>query len=206
MPPSPPPLSPPPAPPRAALLPFLVAQDRFVLFQALSNVMARHHFHVFFAMDPGPLAPYYDLFERLLAEARPAMAAHLAACGIQCEMFLFGWLQTVFLKCLPLRSAAWVWDLFLLEGVPALFRVALALMGLLEAHTAGAAGGSFEVTVQVLTQARGSGRDATARVWDEVGQLEELKREVEEVQLSHAALAMLEDIAGDPCFYRHVTL
>jgi alpha-tubulin suppressor-like RCC1 family protein len=206
MPPSPPPLSPPPAPPRAALLPFLVAQDRFVLFQALSNVMARHHFHVFFAMDPGPLAPYYDLFERLLAEARPAMAAHLAACGIQCEMFLFGWLQTVFLKCLPLRSAAWVWDLFLLEGVPALFRVALALMGLLEAHTAGAAGGSFEVTVQVLTQARGSGRDATARVWEEVGQLEELKREVEEVQLSHAALAMLEDIAGDPCFYRHVTL
>jgi hypothetical protein len=98
-----------------------------------------------------------------------------------------------------------VWDLFLLEGVPALFRVALALMGLLETHTA-AGGGSFEATVQLLTQARGSGRDAAARVWDEVGNLEALKRAVEDVQLTHAALALLEDIAGDSFFYRHVSL
>ena len=168
--------------------------------------MSRHHFHVFFAMDPGPLVPYYDLFERLLAEANPSMAAHLSACGIQCEMYLFGWLQTVFLKCLPLQSAAWVWDLFLLEGVPALFRVALAIMGRLEAHTAGVGGGSFEATIQVLTQARGNGRVAVGRVWEEVGRLEGLKKAVEEVQLSHAALALLEDIAHDPCFYRHVSL
>ena len=192
---------PPPLHPQAAI-PLLVADDRFLTFQVLANLLSRHHFHVFLAMDPGPLAPYYDLFDRCLGEHCPAMARHLANCAVPCEMYLFGWMQTVFLKCLPLEAAAWVWDCFLLDGVPALFRTALAIVALLEGPTAR----DMDRTMAVFSHSSGSGRPEPTRVWREVGKLPVLKKAVESVQLSHATLAQLEDIAQDPCFYRHVQL
>jgi hypothetical protein len=137
------------------------------------------------------------------------MAAHLAGMGVQCEMYLFGWLQTVFLKCLPLASAAWVWDCFLLDGVPALYRTALGILSLLEPFAlerADKPGGGMDFTIACLTYASGSGRREEARVWGTLGRLETLKRAVESVNLSHSTLALLEDIANDPCFYKHVQL
>jgi len=167
-------------------------------------------------MDSGPLAPYYDLFDSLLLSHCPNMASHLVRCGIQCEMYLVGWLQTVFLKCLPLETAAWVWDCFLLEGVPALYRTAIAIVTLLEGEilkvvqSSGPNGlgscDAMEITMQVMTQARGSGRVEVTAVWDKVGRLDVLKRAVESCTLSDDAVALLEYISSDPIFYRHVVL
>jgi hypothetical protein len=119
-------------------------------------------------------------------------------------MYLFGWMQTVFTKALPLDAAACVWDLFLLEGVPLLFRAALALLDLLGPHLLR---GAFEDTVQILTQARGSGRESVARVWaGAVGDPAVLARAIDAVELAPEALLDLEDMASDPFFYRRCCL
>jgi hypothetical protein len=189
-----------------------VADDRFLTFQVLANLLSRHHFHVFLAMDPGPLAPYYDLFDRCLGEHCPAMARHLASCNVPCEMYLFGWLQTVFLKALPLSVAARVWDAFLLDGVPRLFRTALAILDLLAPvllDSAGGGGGaSFEVVVNVLTRAR-SALPAWERLVTGAGAAPDgaaLFRAVDAVQLPAEALLELEDLSSDAFFYRHVSM
>ena len=46
-------------------------------------------------------------------------------------MYLFPWIQTVFLKYLDLSVASRVWDNFLIEGVSFLFRTGLAILTLL---------------------------------------------------------------------------
>lgn len=182
--------------------PLLVSDARFVTFQLLANVFSRHHFVVFFAMDPGPLAPYYDLFDHLLEARLPALSSHLASAGIQCEMYVFGWFQTVFLKALPLSTAVRVWDAFLLEGTPALFRAALALMGLFEPLILRADFSSFENTVQLLTAGTGA-RGPAGRVWDSI-EAAAFARAMDAVQIPADALIDIEDVAADCYFYRRV--
>jgi hypothetical protein len=189
-----------------------VGDATFLTFQLFANLVCRHHLYVFFAMDGGALAPYYALFEGLLRRRQPQLARLLAALGIQPEMYLFGWLQTVFLKALPLSVAARVWDAFLLDGVPRLFRTALAILDLLAPvllDSAGGGGGaSFEVVVNVLTRAR-SALPAWERLVTGAGAAPDgaaLFRAVDAVQLPAEALLELEDLSSDAFFYRHVSM
>jgi len=188
-----------------AAAPLVVAGDRFLTFQALANLLggaAPNHLHAFYAMDPAALAPYYDLFDRLLRVRSPALAAHLADCGIVVEMFLFGWLQTVFLKCLPLAAAARVWDGFLLEGVPHLYRTAAGLLDALTPHMLGGDvdGGpcSFEDTIQILTQSH-----AKADAWAAAAHPDVLLPAIDAVVLPVDIALELQDLVHDPFFYRH---
>jgi hypothetical protein len=193
------PRSAPQEPPSPHGLPLTVADDRFVTFQSLANLMARHHLYVFFTMDPGPLMPYYDLFERLLAHRHYELAVHIVEeCRVPPDMYLFGWFQTVFLKALPLATASRVWDVFLLDGVPHLYRTALALLDLLAPHLLGASR-SFENTVSILTQSRMS-----AAVWEAISAPDVVARALDNVALPLDALLELEDLVGDPFFYRRV--
>ena len=184
-----------------------VAESRFLTFQVVANLFSRHHFMVFFACDPGPLAPYYDLFDRALSILQPRLAAYLSSVGIQCEMYLFGWLQTVFLKCLPLSSAARAWDAFLLDGTPALFRAALALMRAFEPHILRGDFNSFEEAIQLLTHTVGSNSShfSGTRVWNSIGRDATIfARAIDAIILPPDVLIDLEDVAGDPFFYRRV--
>ena len=117
-------------------------------------------------MDQGAVAPYYDWFDRALASRQPILALALVRAGLQVHDKLIVWLQvrplatglrpaagapqpppaqTAFVTLLPLGTAARVWDMFLLEGVPYLMRTALAIFDLLAPallRGAAAAGGS----------------------------------------------------------------
>ena len=192
-------------PPEGPPLPLSVADDRFVTFQALVNLLSRHHLYVFYAMDPGPLAPYYDLFDRLLRSRNPALAAHLDECGVLTEMYLFGWLQTVFLKCLPLSAASRVWDLFLLEGTPALYRVAAALLDLLAPTVLGRPGhtppAQPDETIQLLTQPPAMRRHWLG-TWEAITDVGVLMPAVDAVVLPGDLQLELEDLVSDPFFYR----
>jgi hypothetical protein len=183
--------------------PLLVADDRYLVFQALANLMQRHHLYAFYTMDPGTLAPYYDAFDRLLAATDPLLAAHLAECGIHCEMYLLGWFQTVFTKCLPFGAAARVWDVFLLEGVPFLYRFAIALLSALSMHMGLGGedgGGSYEDTIYLLTS-----NPQRAHVWAKVAaDPDALMQAAEAVPLPADIALELAELTEDPFFYRRV--
>jgi len=193
---------------------FLTVGDAtFLTFQLFSNIICKHHLYVFFAMDSGALAPYYAVFDGVFRQRQPALAQWLNELGIQPEMYLFGWLQTVFLKALPFGIAARIWDAFLLDGVPLLFRTSLAILdllspALLDSGSGENTGAGFEVCVNVLTRARSS-----VHVWDRyvTGSSEPdadgalLMKAIDAVVLPHDALIEIEDIQCDPFFFRHVS-
>ena len=75
---------------------------------------------------------YYAVFDLLIADCNPKVYKHLRKHSVPHNLYLFRWLQTMYLKVLPLDAAARVWDIFLLEGVVVLFKVAVALLTLLQ--------------------------------------------------------------------------
>lgn len=81
------------------------------------------------------------IFERLLAERLPSLAAHLERHTISSLLYITPWFMTLFTHI----SAPWctvlrIWDVIALEGKSALFRFALALMHLLERELLAAEG------------------------------------------------------------------
>jgi hypothetical protein len=83
-------------------------------------------------MHDSVLAPFYDWFDRALEGRQPAVSALLLQNGTHLlHHQLLSWLQTVFMKLLPLATAARIWDVFLLEGSSFLFKTALAIVDLL---------------------------------------------------------------------------
>jgi hypothetical protein len=185
----------PPPLPASALV---VGDHTYLTFQLFANLLARHHCYVFFAMDAAAIAPYFALFDALLAARQPDVARKLRSLGVSTEMYLFGWLQTLFLKALPLGAAVRVWDVFLLDGVLHLYRTALALFDLMAPHILAPAAG-FEEVVGLLTQGNG-----WAHVWASVTDADVLFRAIDAVAVPPDAVIQMEDLSGDPFFYRHV--
>lgn len=71
-------------------------------------------------------------FEWLLSEKLPNLSLHFQDIGCTCEAYLMGWLQTLFLRCVPVPLGLRLLDGFFIFGSPFLLQTAIALLYLLE--------------------------------------------------------------------------
>ncbi|KAM7358945.1 GTPase activating protein and centrosome-associated isoform 2-T4 [Cochliomyia hominivorax] len=77
---------------------------------------------------------YLRLFqlERLIKDHLPKLYDHFVNCGIETHMYASQWLLTLFTARFPLCFVFHVLDVFLLDGIPLLFQVALTLLSICE--------------------------------------------------------------------------
>ncbi|KIY68877.1 TBC-domain-containing protein [Cylindrobasidium torrendii FP15055 ss-10] len=61
-------------------------------------------------------------------EQCPKLHAHLEDLGVDLPAICFSWFLSLFTDCLPVETLFRVWDLFLIDGIDVLFRVALAIL------------------------------------------------------------------------------
>lgn len=61
-------------------------------------------------------------------EFLPKLFAHLSVLGVDLPAICFSWFLSLFTDCLPIETLFRVWDLFLVDGLDVLFRVALAIL------------------------------------------------------------------------------
>lgn len=66
--------------------------------------------------------------ECLVQELLPELHRHFQMQNYHCSMYASGWFLTLFTSCLPLPVALRVLDLFLCEGIEAIFRVSIAIL------------------------------------------------------------------------------
>jgi chromosome segregation ATPase len=66
--------------------------------------------------------------ECLVQELLPELHRHFQMQNYHCSMYASGWFLTLFTSCLPLPVALRVLDLFLCEGMEAIFRVSIAIL------------------------------------------------------------------------------
>jgi len=70
---------------------------------------------------------------KLVQQLFPAMYKHLETLDVKISLVLIPWFMTAFAYQLPLSVAFRVMDALLLEGIPALFRIALSILLMCEA-------------------------------------------------------------------------
>ncbi|KAJ4492712.1 rab-GTPase-TBC domain-containing protein [Lentinula edodes] len=61
-------------------------------------------------------------------EYTPKLYAHLNNLGVDLPAICFSWFLSLFTDCLPIETLFRVWDVFLVDGLDVLFRVALAIL------------------------------------------------------------------------------
>ena len=110
----------------------LQMRDEYKSFELLVNLMFFGHLPAFFQLDHDVIYQYYALFEEALYETPGCsrVALHLCQLEVHPHLYLFNWLQTLFVKVLPLDMANRVWDGFILEGTSYLVLVAISIVKL----------------------------------------------------------------------------
>ncbi|KAI9067697.1 TBC-domain-containing protein [Trametes sanguinea] len=58
----------------------------------------------------------------------PKLSAHLSELGVDLAAICFSWFLSLFTDCLPVETLFRVWDVFMVDGVDVLFRVAFAIL------------------------------------------------------------------------------
>ncbi|KAH8824632.1 rab-GTPase-TBC domain-containing protein [Flagelloscypha sp. PMI_526] len=58
----------------------------------------------------------------------PKLHAHLESLGVDLPAICFSWFLSLFTDCLPVETLFRVWDIFLVDGLDVLFRVAFAIL------------------------------------------------------------------------------
>ena len=126
---------------------FLLYMEPEAAFMCLTNLLNRHFFLAFFSMDMEELQQMFRLYDESLRTALPQLAAHLERVGVLSEHYLLKWLFTMFSKSLPLAQSAQVWDCFFLDGEIFLFRMAIAVLKVLQPRLLEA---DFEAAITLL--------------------------------------------------------
>ena len=108
-------------------------------------------------------------------------------------MYLFSWLQTLFLQVLPFDVASRVWDNFLLDGAVFLFRTALALVDQLGPQLLRE---DFEVCMPILQK-----KPKYRELWKVAASEAALFKAIDAVHVSAASAAKLAALVDDPFFY-----
>ncbi|RKP06141.1 rab-GTPase-TBC domain-containing protein, partial [Thamnocephalis sphaerospora] len=83
------------------------------------------------------------VLEDLWRDSSPQAAGHLKACGVDPAAVTISWFMSLYAESMPLETLLRVWDVILIEGQTALFRVGVALLllnerDLLKLHSAAA--------------------------------------------------------------------
>lgn len=113
----------------ALLLCYLNEEDAF---WTMVSVMQKHQMEGLYQEGLPKLQLYHIVLEKLMRVHLPIVASHLFDnLSMLPSMFASKWLLTVFTYSFPLDVVVRVWDIFMSEGWTIVFKVAIALVGLL---------------------------------------------------------------------------
>ena len=68
------------------------------------------------------------LFEEILQYNIPEVYNNLQKHNIQTELYLIEWIMTIFSKNFNVDLAARVWDLYMIEGLKAIYQAAISIL------------------------------------------------------------------------------
>ena len=123
-----------------ALAAFVVTmcQSDATAYSILQRMTRHAGLLAFLRVDTPVLDLVYQAFDLTLRLACPAVSRHLRQEDVQVSMFLYPWLQSLLLRCLPVHIAVHCIDGWLVMGTSYLLRAAVAVLQLLLEQLPGA--------------------------------------------------------------------
>ena len=172
----------------AALLCLYMA-DTYQAFICLSNVMIddNSHFFAFFNLsrtlsnEKNRPEAYYNIFMTALSDHSKSLYKKMISLqknGLEPSVYLFNWLQTAYLRILPLNITSRIWDLFLIDGTSFLFRVGIAVLVVFKSYLLKS---EFEDCAKLLTN-----HPSKQPLWKEMVTEFTLFKQIDTVSLSRS--------------------
>lgn len=106
----------------------LVHADEEEAFWVLSAIIERILPDDFFSPSLLPSRACPLVLLEYVQETMPKLYTHLTALGVDLPAICFSWFLSLFTDCLPIETLFRVWDVFLVDGLDVLFRVALGII------------------------------------------------------------------------------
>jgi len=115
---------------------FVINMPSEQAFVAMRNLIERHCLRTFYGGDSAEdyLEAYYRIFDTLLADGMPKVYFNFKQHQISPSLYLPEWVDALFLEHLPFEVCARIWDVIILEGDAFVFKMAIAVLGVLEAR------------------------------------------------------------------------
>lgn len=96
----------------------------WVLAALVERILPEHFFSP--SLLPSRACPL--VLSEYVQEHTSKLHAHLVELGVDLPAICFSWFLSLFTDCLPVETLFRVWDVFLVDGLDVLFRVALAIL------------------------------------------------------------------------------
>ncbi|KAL4250907.1 hypothetical protein ABKN59_005233 [Abortiporus biennis] len=106
----------------------LVHADEEEAFWVLSAIIERILPEDFFSPSLLSSRACPLVLQDYVQELLPKLHAHLTQLGVDLPAICFSWFLSLFTDCLPIETLFRVWDVFLVDGIDVLFRVAFAIL------------------------------------------------------------------------------
>lgn len=150
--------------------------SNYIVFQCLANMFTSEHFYAFYSLKMELIQEYYDVFNKIFRNHLTYLYKYFEEIGIRSEVFLYNWLQSLFMQCLPVNICAIIMDFFVIRGVNYLIRVSLSILKLLQPKLLN---NSYEECVCILTYSK-----RYRNIWNDYINRNNLFNEVENLELT----------------------
>ena len=133
------------------------------------------------------------MFNSIFRIINPSLFNYFDTNGIQVDLYLFKWLQSLFAQCFAIDITSRLWDSFFLEGTPFLFRTAFAVLKLLQPVIMKI---PLEECLTLLT-----GSVKMAHVWKENITMENLMSTIQKIRFTEKQQNLIVDLVSNAFFY-----
>eukprot|EP00188_Purpureofilum_apyrenoidigerum_P000632 Plantae.Rhodophyta-Purpureofilum_apyrenoidigerum.ctg12899.p1 GENE.Plantae.Rhodophyta-Purpureofilum_apyrenoidigerum.ctg12899~~Plantae.Rhodophyta-Purpureofilum_apyrenoidigerum.ctg12899.p1 ORF type:complete len:403 (-),score=54.63 Plantae.Rhodophyta-Purpureofilum_apyrenoidigerum.ctg12899:841-2049(-) len=99
-----------------------------VAFKMFANLLENTCLYTFFVMKMPDVKVYLKVHDSLLKTDVPEVASHLSKLGIGSDLYMMNWILSLFSRITSLDLACRFWDIVMLDGDVAIFRIALGLL------------------------------------------------------------------------------
>jgi len=103
----------------------LLYMDKYQAFVALMNITLSHNIIHFYRFEENQITKRLQIFKQIFYCNLPELCDHFESLDILPEHYLIEWCMTIFTKNLNIDVSARIWDIYMIEGVKAIYQSAI---------------------------------------------------------------------------------
>ena len=101
--------------------------DKFASFVCFMNIILSPNILPFYRLDEINIKKRLDLFEEIFKLNLPKLYNHFQENEVSPEHYLLEWFMTLFTRNLNIELALRIWDVYMIEGIVALYKSSIVI-------------------------------------------------------------------------------
>ncbi len=103
----------------------LLNMDKYQAFVALMNITLSYNIIPFYRFEENQIRKRLQIFKQIFLHNLPELCDYFESLDILPEHYLIEWNMTIFSKSLNIDIAARIWDIYMIEGIGAIYQASI---------------------------------------------------------------------------------